>query len=140
MPVRSLEEQLAALEDVEVRLRPLILEAREAYQDLKRLLLEAREVAHTLSEEAIKGEMGKLIEREMRDVVPDIAKFKADLRTEVSDIAEPIATLLDEVKARYQLVLEHYDILAKVLNDRGYVSEGEQKIYLPVPHERGGKQ
>jgi len=136
MPAKSLEEQLADLEDVEARLRPLVHEARELYQDLKAAVREGREITARLSEEALKGEMGKLIEREMRDVVPDIAKFKNDLRTEVSDIAKPIADILDQVAARYQLVLEHYDLLAKALNERGYESEGTKRIYLPVPHER----
>jgi hypothetical protein len=136
MPAKSLEQQLADLEDVEARLRPLVQEAREVYQDLKVLVREAGKISRTLSEEALRGEMGRLIEREMRDVVPDIAKFKNDLRTEVSDIAKPIADILDQVAARYQLVLEHYDLLAKALNERGYESEGTKRIYLPVPHER----
>lgn len=134
MPTKSLEEQLAEIEDAERRLRPLIAEAREAYQDLKGACRQAEEIVKHAAEAALKAEMGKLIEREMRDVVPDVAKFKADLRKEMEGIVGPVADLLDTVRDRYQAVADHYDALQAELEKRGYESTGMQDVIrIPVP-------
>jgi predicted nucleic acid-binding Zn-ribbon protein len=134
---KDLATQLAELEDAERRLRPLITDARGVIQDLKSTMQEARELFRLGADEALKGEMGKLIEREMRDVVPDVARFKKRLEKDLNDKTGEVLTLLDQVLERYGAVSAQYDRIEEELTRRGYKSEShDERIVLPVPHRR----
>ena len=132
---KDLATQLAELEDAERRIRPLVTDARAAIKDLKSAMREARELASRLATDALKGEMGKLIEHEMDDIVPSVERLKASLSKELSSQVQVVVELLDQVSDSYGAVVAQYDRVEAKLAKKGYELE-DTKIFVPVPHRR----
>lgn len=129
---KDLATQLAELEDAERRVRALLAEARGAIQEYKDVRREAKELVARLAADALRGAMGELIMREMRDVVPDISKFKRGLEDDLNEKVSQVVGLLDEIREKQERVAAAYEAAEKQLLKQGY-APNKELIELPIP-------
>jgi hypothetical protein len=104
MSTKSLAEQLADLEDAEKRLRPLVVEARQLIQDLRRVELEVKDsivnwqikavkIVNEPVEEEIKQHIQDTVKRELEVFVGELAKKQHALYKQVENAFDQLTSI-----------------------------------------------
>jgi hypothetical protein len=104
MTTKSLADQLAALEDAEKRLRPLVVDARQLIQDLRRVELEVKDsivdwqvkavkIANKPIEEGIKKHIQDTVDRELKIFVEELGKKQHAIYKQIENAFDQLSSI-----------------------------------------------
>jgi predicted transcriptional regulator len=104
MTTKSLADQLAALEDAEKRLRPLVVDARQLIQDLRRVELEVKDsildwqikavkIANEPIEKGIKQHIQDTVDRELKIFVEELGKKQHAIYKQIENAFDQLSSI-----------------------------------------------